>query len=71
MERIELGCLFCSKYSLVTPVHGYGDAPYYKCSDDRNPEECEVCKHNINKSCAKGDVRECNIWAGSSDRVKQ
>ena len=54
MKYIEPGCLPCSKYSLVTPVHGYGDAPYYKCSDDRNPEECEVCKHNVNKSCVKG-----------------
>ena len=54
MKRIELGCLFCSKYSLVTPIHGYGDAPYYKCNDGRNPKECEICKHNANKSCVKG-----------------
>lgn len=55
MEHIELGCLPCSKYSLVTPVHGYGDAPYYKCSDGRNPKECEICKRNANKGCAKGE----------------
>lgn len=54
MNPIELGCLSCSKYSLVTPIHGYGDAPYYKCSDGRNPKECEVCKRNADKGCAKG-----------------
>lgn len=57
MKYIEPGCLYCSKCILVTPVHGYGDAPYYKCSDDRNPEECEVCKHNTNKNCAKGSTK--------------
>lgn len=55
MESVELGCLSCSKYSLVMPVHGRGDAPYYKCSDGRNPKECEACKHNANKGCAKGE----------------
>lgn len=54
MKPIELGCLSCNKYSLVTPMHGYGDAPHYECSDNRNPKECEVCKRNADKGCAKG-----------------
>ena len=55
MKFIELGCLSCSKYSLVMPIHGRGDAPYYGCSDGRNPKECETCKHNVNKGCVKGE----------------
>lgn len=55
MKFVELGCLSCSKYSLVMPIHGRGDAPYYGCSDGRNPKECETCKHNANKGCVKGE----------------
>lgn len=54
MKFVELGCLSCSKYSLVAPIHGCGDAPYYGCSDHKDPKECEVCKRNANKGCAKG-----------------
>lgn len=53
MKPIELGCLSCSKYSLVAPIHGRGDAPYYEYSDNRNPEECEMCKCNASKNCVK------------------
>ena len=53
MKPIELGCLLCNKYSLVTPMHGYGDAPHYECSDNRNPKECEICKRNTSKNCVK------------------
>lgn len=54
MKPIELGCLSCSKYSLVAPIHGRGDAPYYKCIDNKDPKECKACQHNADKGCAKG-----------------
>lgn len=69
MERIELGCLFCSKYSLVISTHGYGDVPYYKCSDGRNPKECEMCKHNANKDCVKGGNND-RLYNWSSKRYR-
>ena len=55
MNSIELGCLSCSKYSLIAPIHGRGDAPYYRCIDNKDPRECEACKRNTNKVCVKGE----------------
>ena len=44
LDGISLGCLSCKDYELKAPEHGNGDAPYYICKKERNPEECEICK---------------------------
>ena len=46
LDGVSVGCLSCSSYELIKPVHGNGEAPHYECKKGKNPSECEVCKKN-------------------------
>lgn len=50
LDGISLGCLSCKDYELQKPQHGNGDAPYYKCKKDRDPDSCRICIKNAAES---------------------